>query len=282
MSSDASQTSTMSAPKAVGLCVMVIAVASIVFVSQTQTEMPDFTSRFLKGEAEETIPYNKVPKVQYSKAPLFMQDASEKHPVQLLMAKYGMGTKQSGKKAAKHPEKSEPVGPMVDRQKAQAKAEKKAAKKSSSSSVMKSTGKGEETPRGVIQQKMALDGVDVSEVDTEATSTWIYARVLSTTDCGAKEAVVKEYMTGGMKADTCVSIQGGTSMKATCNAKGVSVYNYGSNNCMGTPTTSELMATIGCQIPNGTPWGANMSTDDNYSDSIEVRVCCVGQGRIPL
>lgn len=233
--------SSMGIPRAVGVFLLLAAAVSILFVANQEEESPMHISRFLKDDEMEA---HQVAKTKDSKAPLFMQDTTGQHVTNLFMQKYGM---TQTKKTSKTPEKSAAAGPAAE---AMQKAEKK-----------DKTGK----LGGIVGQLVpSADKEDVTTVNTDDSYTWVYARVTSQVDCQGRE-----YMTGGLRADTCVSIPGGTSMMATCNENGVSMYTYGSNNCAGKPSTSSLVAKLGCQLPINTPWGA-YTDDDSYSDSIEI------------
>ena len=242
-----------SVPRAVGLFVLLAAAASILFVSQSTDN--DVFHRLLKGsdDKETEVAYHKVAKSSKdSSAPLFLQDDTGSHAVKLLMQKFGM---TQSKSASRKPEKSAPAG----KQNFGTTTESKKSSKKSSKAVDVARGDG-------VLKSIVTD----SKGDDVVYDTWVFAEVSSTKNCGANLAQgAASYVNGGIKADTCIPITGGTSMMVTCNDNGVSMYNYASNNCAGKVASSSVVASIGCQLPVNTPWGV-MTDDDNYSDSINI------------
>ena len=247
-----------SVPRAIGLFVLLAAAASILFVSQS-TDNNDVFHRLLKGsdDKETEVAYHKVAKSSKdSSAPLFLQDDSGSHAVKLLMQKFGMTQTKS---ASRKPAKSAPAGKQNF---ASTESTTKSSKKSSKSVAAPVRGEG-------VLKSIVTDHDSSSKKDTTY-DTWVFAEVSSTKNCGeGLSQGAASYLNGGIKADTCIPITGGTSMMVTCNDDGVSMYNYASNNCAGKVASSSKVAEIGCQLPINTPWGV-MTNDDSYSDSINI------------
>jgi len=248
-----------SVPRAIGLFVLLAAAASILFVSQSTDN--DVFHRLLKGseETETEVAYHKVAKSSKdSLAPLFLQDDTDSHPVKLMMQKFGM---TQSKSASRKPEKSAPAGKQNFG--STESTTKKSSKKASKAVELPVRGQG--VLKSIITEK------DAKKDDKETTyDTWVFAEVTATTNCGANLAQgASSYLNGGIKADTCIPITGGTSMMVTCNDDGVSMYKYASNNCAGKVSSSSKVAELGCQLPINTPWGV-MTDDNEYSDSINI------------
>ena len=104
---------------------------------------------------------------------------------------------------------------------------------------------------------------NVKGADTSAT--WIYARITANTDCTGQE-----YGTAGMKANTCLPQEDGSSIMFTCNSPDISMYAYTSADCSGDFSASAVVAQTGCQLPENTPWGYS-TDDDKYNDSIDMQ-----------
>jgi hypothetical protein len=100
----------------------------------------------------------------------------------------------------------------------------------------------------------------------DSESTWIYGRVTQGEDCGED---AREYYVGGMKANTCIPIDGTSAVMFTCDSSDIQSYTYATADCSGSVVTASTVAQTGCQLPINTPWGA-YTDDDKYADSVNL------------
>ena len=95
---------------------------------------------------------------------------------------------------------------------------------------------------------------------------WAYASITEGDTCSGQE-----YMTAGVKLNTCLAMFGSGTL-LSCDGGEVAYYVYNNEECTGTPTKSDVVATVGCQQPSQPIVNEWWSFDDDiYRKSVNIQ-----------